>query len=137
MEPFRIHLFVCTQQKPEGVPSCLASGSLAVLDTLDREIQAHGLRSEVQVTTSGCMGLCDEGPIMVVYPEGTWYRRVQASDVAEIVCRHLSEGKPIDRLIWKDASAMRAMSIDTMARSFVQRWLPATRQARCPTISFK
>jgi (2Fe-2S) ferredoxin/predicted nicotinamide N-methyase len=112
MEPFRIHLFVCTQQKPEGVPSCPASGSLAVLDTLDREIQARGLRSEVQVTTSGCMGLCDEGPIMVVYPEGTWYRRVQASDVAEIVGRHLSEGKPIDRLIWKDASAMRAMSID-------------------------
>jgi (2Fe-2S) ferredoxin/predicted nicotinamide N-methyase len=112
MEPFRIHLFVCTQQKPEGVPSCPASGSLAVLDTLDREIQAHGLRSEVQVTTSGCMGLCDEGPIMVVYPEGTWYRRVQASDVEEIFGRHLSDGKPVDRLIWKDASAMRAMSID-------------------------
>ncbi len=112
MEPFRVHLFICTQQKPEGVPSCPASGSLAVLDALDREIRARGLRSEVQVTTSGCMGLCDEGPIMLVYPEGIWYRRVQPSDVAEIVGRHLCDGKPVDRLIWKDASAMRAMSID-------------------------
>ena len=43
MEPFRFHLFVCTQQKPEGVPSCAASGSFAVLDALDREIQARGL----------------------------------------------------------------------------------------------
>ena len=42
MEPFRIHLFVCTQQKPEGIPSCPANGSLAVLDALDREIQARG-----------------------------------------------------------------------------------------------
>ena len=63
MEPFRFHLFVCTQQKPEGVPSCPASGAFAVLDALDREIQARGLNHEVQLTTCGCMGLCDEGPV--------------------------------------------------------------------------
>jgi len=112
MEPFRVHLFVCTQQKPEGVPSCAASGSLAVLDTLDREIEARSLRGKVQVTTSGCMGLCDEGPIMLVYPGGIWYRRVKPSDVAEIAGRHLCEGKPVNRLLWKDASAMRGMSIE-------------------------
>ena len=49
MEPFRIHLFVCTQQKPEGIPSCSASGSLAMLDALNREIQARGLDSDVQI----------------------------------------------------------------------------------------
>jgi NADH:ubiquinone oxidoreductase subunit E len=76
MEPFRFHLFVCTQQKPEGVTSCPANGSLAVLNRLEREVQARGLSRDVQLTTCGCMGLCDEGPVMVVYPEGVWYRRV-------------------------------------------------------------
>ena len=53
MEPFRIHIFVCTQQKPEGATSCAASGSFAVLDGLDRELQARGMEGEVQLTTSG------------------------------------------------------------------------------------
>jgi (2Fe-2S) ferredoxin/SAM-dependent methyltransferase len=112
MEPFRFHLFVCTQQKPEGVPSCPANGSIAVLNALDREIQSCGFGGDVQLTTCGCMGMCDEGPVMVVYPEGVWYRRVQASDIREIVSQHLLEGKPVDRLIWNDASAMKAMSIE-------------------------
>ncbi|MGD0215031.1 MAG: methyltransferase [Terriglobales bacterium] len=112
MEPFRFHLFVCTQQKPEGVPSCLASGSLAVLGALDREIQARDLGHDVQVTTCGCMGLCDEGPVMVIYPAGVWYRHVKASDVAEIVGTHLGDGKPVERLVWKDAAAMKTMAIE-------------------------
>ena len=112
MEPFRIHLFVCTQQKPEGVSSCPAKGSFAVLDLLDREIHALGLSRDVQLTTCGCMGLCDEGPVMVIYPEGVWYRRVQPSDVSAIVCQHLRDGKPVDRLIWNDASVMKAMSVE-------------------------
>ncbi|MBZ5657743.1 MAG: methyltransferase domain-containing protein [Acidobacteriia bacterium] len=112
MEPFRFHLFVCTQQKPEGVPSCPASGAFAVLDALDREIQARGLNHEVQLTTCGCMGLCDEGPVMVVYPAGVWYRHMQGSDVSEIVETHLRDGKPLDRLAWNDASAMKAMSVE-------------------------
>ena len=112
MEPFRFHLFVCTQQKPEGVPSCPASGSLAVLGALDGELQAHGLNREVQLTTCGCMGLCDEGPVMVVYPAGVWYRRVQPSDVSEIVTAHIGEGKPVARLVWNDAPAMKAMAVE-------------------------
>ena len=63
MEPFRFHSFVCTQQKPEGVPSCPASGSFAVLGALDRELLARGLSHDVQLTTCGCMGLCDEGHV--------------------------------------------------------------------------
>src|SRR5579872_2114083 len=112
MEPFRIHIFVCTQQKPEGVTSCAASGSFALLDGLDREIQARGMDGEVQLTTSGCMGLCDEGPVMVVYPEGVWYRRVQRSDVAEIITSHLKGGKAVDRLVWNDGAAMKAMAVE-------------------------
>ena len=112
MEPFRFHVFVCTQQKPEGVPSCPAHGAFAVIERLDREIEARGLGADVQLTTCGCMGLCDEGPVMVVYPEGVWYRRVQPSDIPEIVEKHLLDGKPVDRLIWNDASAMKAMSVE-------------------------
>jgi len=112
MEPFRFHLFVCTQQKPEGVTSCPASGSFAVLGALDREVQARGLNRDVQLTTCGCMGLCDEGPVMVAYPAGVWYRRVHPSDVSEIVDAHLREGKPVDRLVWTDAAAMKAMAIE-------------------------
>ena len=112
MEPFRFHFFVCTQQKPEGVRSCPANGSFAVLDALERETQARGISHDVQITTSGCMGLCDEGPVMVVYPAGVWYRRVQPADVFEIVDRHLRDGKPVDRLVWNDAPVMKAMAVE-------------------------
>jgi len=112
MEPFRFHLFVCTQQKPEGVPSCPASGSFALLGALDHEMQARRLGSDVQLTTCGCMGLCDEGPVMVVYPAGVWYRRVQPSDVSEIFGNHLGDGKPVARLVWNDAPAMKAMAVE-------------------------
>src|ERR1035441_2184054 len=117
MEPFRFHLFVCTQQKPGGVPSCPTSGSFTVLDALDRWIQARGLNNDVQLTTCGCMGLCDEGPVMVVYPAGVWYRHVQPDDASEIVDTHLRDGKPVDRLVWNDALAMKARSIGHRGRS--------------------
>ena len=96
MEPFRHHLFVCTQEKPEGVTSCPASGSLPVLQALHRELDAQGLSQEVQVTTCGCLGLCDDGPMMITYPEGVWYRGVKAGDVPEIVA-HLRAGKVLSR----------------------------------------
>jgi (2Fe-2S) ferredoxin/SAM-dependent methyltransferase len=112
MEPFRFHVFVCTQPKPEGVTSCPGRGSLALLENLDRELQSRGLASEIQLTTCGCMGLCDEGPVMVVYPEGVWYRRVQAADVSEIVDGHLRGRGPVARLVWNDPVAMKAMSVE-------------------------
>ena len=81
-----------------------------VLDALDRETQARGLDHDVQLTTCGCMGLCDEGPVMVVYPEGVWYRHVKPSDVAEIVGVHLRDGRAVERLIWSEGAAMKAMA---------------------------
>jgi len=112
MEPFRFHLFVCTQLKPEGVTSCPASGSLGVLEALERELDAAGLDEEVQVTNCGCMGLCDDGPVLVVYPEGIWYRKVQKEDVPEIVRTHLRSAQPVARLVWTDVPAMRAEATD-------------------------
>jgi (2Fe-2S) ferredoxin/SAM-dependent methyltransferase len=112
MEPFRCHLFLCTQKKPEGIACCAGSGSLAVLEKLELEIESHGLGEDVQLTTCGCMGMCEEGPVLVVYPEGVWYRHVQPQDVGEIVEAHLQGGKPMARLVWDDGAAMKAMSVE-------------------------
>ena len=107
MEPFRFHIFVCTQEKPEGVTCCPASGSLSVLQSLHRELGVQGLSSDVQVSSCGCLGLCDDGPIMITYPEGVWYRKVKAEDVPEIVSSHLRSGKVVSRLQWNDPPAMK------------------------------
>ena len=107
MEPFRYHVFVCTQEKPEGVPCCAASGSGAVLDALRRELGARGLSDEVQVSSSGCLGTCEHGPVMIAYPEGAWYSELKPADVAEIVASHFDRGQPVSRLARTDAPAMK------------------------------
>jgi len=112
MEPFRHHVFVCTQEKPEGVPCCPANGSWGILQVLESELGAQGLDNEVQVSTCGCLGLCDDGPMMIVYPEGTWYRKVKAEDVREIVSAHLESGKVVGRLAWTDSPAMKAAAME-------------------------
>ena len=112
MEPFRHHVFVCTQEKPEGVTSCPANGSWPLLRSLENEILSQGLDNAVQLSTCGCLGLCDEGPILIVYPEGVWYRKVQPADVPEIVSSHLRGGNVVARLAWTDSPAMKSMSLE-------------------------
>ena len=99
MEPFRYHVFACQQQKPEGIPSCTARGSLQMIEALRREIAQRGLADEVQLTLCGSIGVCERGPNMIVYPEGIWYSGVRAEDVPEIVESHFQKGVPLDRLI--------------------------------------
>ena len=70
MEPFRYHVFICDQEKPEGVPCCAARGSGKTLEALRKEIAVRGLMDSVQITVCGSLGLCERGPNMVVYPEG-------------------------------------------------------------------
>ena len=108
MEPFRYHVFICDQQKPEGVPCCAARGSAKVIDALRREINARGLEDEVQITTCGSLGLCEHGPNLVVYPEGIWYSGVNPEDVAELVESHFRDGVPVERLTRTDTAALRA-----------------------------
>jgi (2Fe-2S) ferredoxin len=109
MEPFRYHVYVCTQEKPNPeAPSCSNKGSGKVLEALRAELNKAGLGDEVQVTTSGSIGLCTRGPNMIVYPEGIWYSGVQVADVAEIVADHFGNGRPVARLISGDAAALKA-----------------------------
>ncbi len=116
MEPFRHHIFVCTQEKPEGVTCCPGGGSWSILQSLERELATQGLDDDVQVSTCGCLGLCDDGPIMIAYPEGVWYREVKREDVAEIVSSHFLDGKVVTRLAWNEAAAMKAASSEHRAR---------------------
>jgi (2Fe-2S) ferredoxin/predicted O-methyltransferase YrrM len=108
MEPFRYHVYACTQTKPEGVPCCSANGSVKVIEALRREIASADLNEKVQVTTCGSLGLCERGPNMVVYPEGVWYSGVTSEDVREIVTEHFQKGRVVKRLTSGDASALRS-----------------------------
>jgi len=121
MEPFRLHVFVCDQQKPEGVPCCSARGSGQVLDALRREVHARGLLDEVQITTCGSLGLCEHGPNMIVYPEGVWYSGVNPEDVAEIVQSHFQAGIPVERLQRTDTGALRAEIVGNRDRMLAAR----------------
>ncbi len=116
MEPFHKHVFVCTQGKPEGVESCPHRGSLRVLQALEREIASQELDHQVQVTACGCLGLCENGPVLIVYPEGVWYRGVKEEDVAEIVSSHLRSGNAVSRLVWSDRPAMKAQIAESRNR---------------------
>ena len=94
----RSHVLIC------GGTGCSASGSGAVKEALEAEIAAKGLADEVKVVQTGCFGLCALGPIMIVYPEGTFYHSVTAENVPEIVEEHLLKGRPVTRLVYHEVN---------------------------------
>jgi len=121
MEPFRFHVFVCDQQKPEGVACCAARGAGQILEALRREVNARGLEDEVHVTTCGSLGLCEHGPNLVVYPEGIWYSGVTPADVTEIVRSHFQQDTPVERLTRTDPAALRAEILNNRGKMYAAR----------------
>lgn len=117
MQPFRYHVFACEQKKPDGAPCCSARGAAAVIAALRHEVAAAGLNDTVQITTTGSLGLCERGPNLVVYPEGTWYSGVTAADVREIVREHFKGGTPVERLAHRDEAAVKAEIQGNRARA--------------------
>ena len=93
---YRSHVLVC------GGTGCTSSGSQAIINALETEIKNNGLESEVQVVKTGCFGLCALGPIMIVYPEGTFYSMVKEEDIPEIVSEHLLKGRIVSRLVYDE-----------------------------------
>lgn len=96
---FRSHVLIC------GGTGCTSSGSLKIYDKLQEEINKNGLSKEVQVVKTGCFGLCANGPIMIVYPEGTFYSMVNVEDIPEIVSEHLLKGRVVTRLVYQETVA--------------------------------
>ena len=92
----RSHVLIC------GGTGCTSSGSNSVRDTLAAELEAKGLSEEIKIVQTGCFGLCALGPIMIVYPEGTFYSRVTSEDIPEIVEEHLLKGRIVERLVYND-----------------------------------
>ena len=93
---YRSHVLVC------GGTGCHSSGTQKILDCLNEGVKKAGLDKEVAIVQTGCHGLCALGPIVVVYPEATFYSMVKAEDVEEIVNEHLLKGRIVTRLVYNE-----------------------------------
>ena len=92
----RAHILICTGT------GCTASGAKDVLAKFEEELKAKKLRDEVSLVETGCHGFCEGGPLVIIYPEGTFYTRVKPEDVAEIVEEHILKGRVVSRLLFKE-----------------------------------
>ena len=95
---YRSQVLVC------GGTGCTSSGSAKIIDRLKVEIEKAGLSEEVNIVRTGCFGLCALGPIMIVYPEGSFYSMVQEDDIPEIVNEHLLKGRVVKRLLYDETT---------------------------------
>ncbi|MBX9849290.1 MAG: NAD(P)H-dependent oxidoreductase subunit E [Rhodocyclaceae bacterium] len=97
---FKHHVFFCTNKRANGNASCEDHGADALRDYAKGKVKALGLAGEgkVRINNAGCLDRCNQGPVMVVYPEAVWYTFVDQEDVDEIIESHLQQGKVVDRL---------------------------------------
>ena len=87
MEIYRAHVLVC------GGTGCSSSGSAKLIERFEQKIKENNLEKEVKVVRTGCFGLCEAGPVVIVYPDGTFYSHVKPENVDEIVTEHLLKGR--------------------------------------------
>ncbi len=103
MSYYRQHLFFCTNQRPEGAdrPSCAQCDAPRLRDHCKRRLKELGLDGVggVRANTAGCLERCEQGPVLVVYPEAVWYTFVDEDDLDEIIESHLLRGEPVQRLL--------------------------------------
>lgn len=97
----KYHVFICTSCRINGVQKgfCYSKGSVNLVQRFMEEIEDRGLSGDVVVNNTGCFGICDKGPIVVVYPEGVWYGNVTDEDVTRIFDEHFEEGTPVKDLM--------------------------------------
>ena len=96
MDIYRAHVLCC------GGTGCTSSGSTQIIERFEQKIKEAGLEKEIKVVRTGCFGLCEAGPVVIVYPEGTFYSRVKVEDVDEIVSEHLLKGRKVQHLVYTD-----------------------------------
>jgi (2Fe-2S) ferredoxin len=97
---FSKHVFFCTNKRANGEACCENHGANELRAYAKDKVKALGLagQGKVRINAAGCLDRCDEGPVMVVYPEGVWYTFVDKEDIDEIVESHIKNGKPVERL---------------------------------------
>ncbi len=94
------HVFVCTHKRPEGHEKgcCLDRGGREVADAFAQEFESRSLWGRFKLNTSSCLGVCEAGPTVLVYPDGTMYGPVKTEDVATIIDAHLISDEPVEEL---------------------------------------
>lgn len=94
------HVFFCCNQRDEGRRCCNGSGASKLRDYAKAKVKALKLsgKGKVRINQAGCLDRCEEGPVMVIYPEETWYTYVDQSDIDEIINEHLVHGRVVERL---------------------------------------
>jgi (2Fe-2S) ferredoxin len=108
MSYFELHLFVCCNERASGDAkgSCGAAHGEAVRLRFAEALKAHGLSGKMRANKSGCLHRCSEGPAVVIYPEGVWYRVAEVErDVDEIVREHIVGGGRVERLLLPERGA--------------------------------
>ena len=95
MELFRSHVLIC------GGTGCTSSGSAELYKRFEELLEKNNLTKEVKLVHTGCFGLCEAGPVIIVYPEGAFYSRVTLKDIDEIVAEHLVKGRIVQHLLHK------------------------------------
>ena len=100
-----------------GGTGCTSSGSQQIQDRFEEEIAKNDLQDEIKLVRTGCFGLCELGPVVIVYPDGTFYSRVSADDVEEIVTEHLLKGRRVERLVYDDHGKAEADEFGNIALS--------------------
>lgn len=100
MSYYKYHVFFCTNLREDGRACCQRYDAQAMRDYAKAQTKALGLAGpgKVRINTAGCLDRCNEGPVLVVYPEGTWYSYVDQEDIDEIIQEHLQHGRPVERL---------------------------------------
>ncbi|MGM9609802.1 MAG: NADH-quinone oxidoreductase subunit NuoF, partial [Eubacteriales bacterium] len=93
---YRKHVLIC------GGTGCTSSNSQRIRELLEEELKANGIADQVKVVQTGCFGLCALGPIMIVYPEGTFYSRVNEDEIHEIVTEHLMNDRIVKHLVYQE-----------------------------------
>ena len=101
MKPFyRYHVFFCVNQRQDGSACCANHNAQAMRDYAKEKIKTLGMhgKGQIRVNSAGCMDRCTEGPVLVVYPEGTWYTYIDQKDLDEIISELLLHGRVVQRL---------------------------------------
>ena len=93
-----------------GGTACCSSGGTTVVEAFKKELEAAGLKDKVQVVVTGCLGFCEQGPIVKILPQGTFYVQVKTEDVKEIVAEHLVKGRVVQRLCYDPEQAKKLVA---------------------------